>query len=417
MDGSLTSSLSLLGLLMAAIAIGFFLGRRDRGARRARQGGGSYMRGLNYLLSEKADSAIDAFVGTLDVNDDTVDTHLALGALVRRRGEVDKAIRVHQNLLARPRLSPRFRAQAELELARDYLAAGLLGRAESLLKELASRGGELRESALEFLLEIYQRERDWEEAIAIAREMANRGERDIRRTLAHYLCELADRAWESGEVRDARAHLEQALEWDARCVRASLMLGRLESEQGRWKDAIRALRRVQEQDPRFLAEALPVLTEAHAQLGTERDLVRFLERCVELTPSATVAAHLADRIATRSGESAARDFLAGALAERPNVRGLGLLLGRHLHALNAPLESAARGEGGAAAESEASGDVPVAKLADALGQLKEFVDALVAESPSYECEGCGFSGRVLHWQCPSCKSWGTMAPVRGLVGE
>jgi lipopolysaccharide biosynthesis regulator YciM len=142
MDQPFYNSLLLLVLLVVAIGIGFFLGRRERSAKRLPPARGDYMRGLNYLLSEQADVAVDAFIESLDVNDDTVDTHLALGALVRRRGEVDKAIRVHQNLLARPRLSPRFRAQAELELARDYLAAGLLGRAESLLKELAGRGSQ-----------------------------------------------------------------------------------------------------------------------------------------------------------------------------------------------------------------------------------------------------------------------------------
>ena len=421
MDAPLANSLLLLGLLVVAIGIGFLLGRRERTASRPQTARGDYMRGLNYLLSEQADVAVEAFIESLEVNDDTVDTHLALGALVRRRGEVDKAIRVHQNLLARPRLSPRFRAQAELELARDYLAAGLLGRAESLLKELAARGGELRESALEYLLEIYQRERDWEQAIEIARGMVDRGETEIRRTLAHYFCELADRARETGDVRATRAQLALALGRDDRCVRASLMLGRLESEQGRWKEAIRALRRVQEQDPRFLPEALPGLVEAHAELGTERDLVRFLERCVEQTPSASIAAHLADRIAARSGERAAILFLAESLERRPNARGLSLLLGRQLDRLldrqpDAPLQAAAVDAEGARGGNAASTE-DHETFVEALVALREYSDALVADAPTYECESCGFSGRVLHWQCPSCKSWGSTVPARGLAGE
>lgn len=419
MDAPLFNSLLLLALLVVAIGIGFFLGRRERSARQSPAARGDYMRGLNYLLSEQADVAVDAFIESLDVNDDTVDTHLALGALVRRRGEVDKAIRVHQNLLARPRLSPRFRARAELELARDYLAAGLLGRAESLLKELAGRGGELRESALEYLLEIYQRERDWEQAIAIAREMVARGETGIRRTLAHYLCELADRAWEAGDLRTTREQLDQALGQDDRCVRASLMLGRLESEQGRWKDAIRALRHVQEQDARFLPEALPGLVEAHAELGTERDLVRFLERCVELAPSASVAAHLADRIAARSGERSAIAFLTGTLVQRPNARGLSLLLGRQLGTMVSGVASADEpGRASAVIPGPGAAAVPDQEaFVAALVALREFSDALIADAPTHECESCGFSGRVLHWQCPSCKSWGSTVPARGLAGE
>lgn len=287
MSGFPAFSPGLFALVVVALAIGWLLGRSARGRRRAASGRAGHVRGLDYLLGEQDDSAMDAFVESLEVSDDTVDTHLALGALVRRRGELDKAIRVHQNLLARPRLSAPFRARVELELARDYLAAGLLGRAESLLRELAGRGGALREPALEYLLEIHQRERDWDQAIDVARELAGP---DIHRTLAHYLCELAVGELEAGDVRGARQRLEQALDQDDCCVRASLMSGRLEVEQGRWKQAIRILRRVFDQDPRFLPEALPGLVRAHR-------------------------------------------------------------------------------------------------------------------------EQCGFSGRVLHWQCPSCRSWGTTVPA------
>jgi len=392
MSGLLPFSPGLFALIVVALAIGWLLGRSERGGRRAVSRRAGYVRGLDYLLNEQDDTAMDAFVESLEVNDDTVDTHLALGALVRRRGEVDKAIRVHQNLLARPRLSAPFRARAELELARDYLAAGLLGRAESLLRELAGRGGALREPALEYLLEIHQRERDWDQAIDIARELAGRGEPDIHRTLAHYLCELAAGELEAGNIRGARRRLEQALERDDRCVRASLMSGRLEADQGSWKQAIRILRRVFDQDPRFLPEALPDLVAAHAELGTERNLVRFLEHCVVTAPRPALVTWLADRIAARSGDADARSFLAGTLARHPDVRGLHALLER---CLEAPFDDETRA---------------------ALSALAEFTGALVAEAPDYACEQCGFSGRILHWQCPSCRGWGTTVPADRLAG-
>lgn len=393
MSGFLSFSPGLFALIVAALAIGWLLGRSERLGRRAASRREGYVRGLDSLLNEQDDTAMDAFVESLDVNDDTVDTHLALGALVRRRGEVDKAIRVHQNLLARPRLSAPFRARAELELARDYLAAGLLGRAESLLRELAGRGGALRDPALEYLLEVYQRERDWDQAIDIARELAGRGEADIHRTLAHYLCELAADELEAGDLRGARQRLQQALDRDDRCVRATLMSGRLEADQGRWKQAIRSLRRVFDQDPRFLPEALPDLVAAHGELGTERDLVRFLEDCVITVPAPALVVWLADRIAARSGEAAARSFLAETLARHPDVRGLNLLLER---CREVPFDDESRA---------------------AVIALADFTHSLVAELPDYRCEHCGFSGRILHWQCPSCRGWGTTVPADSPAGR
>ncbi len=148
---------ALYVLLVLALGIGFLLGRRER--RKSPPAPGmiarDYFRGLNHLLNERHDLAIDTFVEAMAVNNDTADTHLALGSLVRRRGEVDKAIRIHQKLLARPVLSSVHRAQTEVELARDYLAAGLLGRAENLLLELAKEDASSKTLAYELLMEIY----------------------------------------------------------------------------------------------------------------------------------------------------------------------------------------------------------------------------------------------------------------------
>ena len=187
-------------LLVLALGIGFLLGRRERKRKQSSPGmvAQEYFRGLNHLLNERHDLAIDTFVEAMAVDSDTVDTHLALGSLVRRRGEVDRAIRIHQNLLARPVLSPAHRAQTELELARDYLSAGLLDRAENLLLELVKKPGDDRDVARTMLLEIYQREREWERAVEVARELS-RADRSYRTPLAHFQCELAEKALADGE--------------------------------------------------------------------------------------------------------------------------------------------------------------------------------------------------------------------------
>jgi lipopolysaccharide assembly protein B len=163
--------LDLYVVLVVAIGLGFMLGRRERARRRVRRItdlGRDYFQGINFLLDDRPDLDVDRFIEALPTDDGAVDTHLTFAAVVRRRGELDKAIRIHQNLLARRQLSAENRALTELELARDYLGAGLLDRAEQLLRDLVDRGGATDRVVLEHLLEVYQRERDWTRAIATA---------------------------------------------------------------------------------------------------------------------------------------------------------------------------------------------------------------------------------------------------------
>lgn len=346
------------------------------------------VRGLNYLLNEVPDRDLDAWASGLEGSDINLDAHLALATLLRRRGEIERAIRLHQGLLARPRLGVEGRSRVELELARDYLAAGLLNRAESLLRALIEHG-QLRHTALEQLLEVHQRERDWHAAAAVARQLVDQDGPTALRTLAHHLCELADEAWQAGDLDGARRHLDEALEKDPACVRASLLIGRWELAAGHYRSAITALQRVREQDPRFLPEVLEPLATAHHELGSDRDLLRFLEATLERHPSATLAAELA-RHHVRAGEpDRARRLLTATLSRHPSLRGLELLLRHHL-----PLVDA--------------------ETAAALQALEAFTARLVDSVDRYACEACGFSGPVLHWQCPGCKAWGTTAPRDGI---
>jgi len=378
--------LAALGLLLLVLLV-----RGMISARIARRRSRNPVRGLNYLLNEAPDTDLDALASGLEVNDATLDAHLALGTLLRRRGEIDSAIRLHQGLLAGPRLGADSRCRVELELARDFLAAGLLNRAESLLRQLVKHSP-LRQAALEQMLEVHERERDWHAATSVARQLADRDADGMARTLAHYLCELADEAWQAGDLAAARGHLAEALQRDPQGVRASMLLGRLELEAGRYRKAIIALQRIREQDARFLPEVLPQLRLAHRELGSERDLLRFLEAGLALHPSATLAAALAQHH-LRSGEpDRARKLLASTLSRRPTLRGLQVLLSHHVSMF----------------EDSESG--ALAELKDASARLLDSVDR-------YLCEACGFSGSVLHWQCPGCKAWGTTAPRDGIFGD
>jgi lipopolysaccharide biosynthesis regulator YciM len=380
-------NLTLYVLLVVALGIGYLLGRRER-LKKPRDLGmvaEDYFKGLNHLLNERHDLAIDTFVESMAVDNDTVDTHLALGSLVRRRGEVDKAIRIHQNLLARPVLSTDHRTKTELELARDYLVAGLLGRAENLLLDLAARNGSERQVAQELLLEIYQREKEWDKAVVVGQELA-RSDRAIRTQLAHFQCELAEQALASGDLREARAAQSRATGFDNQCARAFLVGAEIAFREKRYRDVQRQLTRARELDPELAQEFLSLYRAASEELNDQAGFVTFLKQCLESAPILPVVEILADQLESEQGAETASEFVVGQLLRNPSLGGFVSLLQR-LDKDGAPLQP------------------------DQLALVRRFSQSLLHRQPSYRCKNCGFGGRTLMWQCPSCRTWGTIKPI------
>lgn len=394
----------LLLLLMLAIAIGWFLGRRVNAGstqRHAAERHPQYYKGLNYLLNDQPDGALDAFIEALDVNNETLETHLAVGNLMRRKGEVERAIRIHQNLLARPSLSRAHLHQAHLELARDFISAGLLDRAERLLEDLLKEAPELQEVAMRHLLEIYQDEKEWQQAIETGSKLLPRksllkttqpADNDIAVALSHYCCELAEQVLQRNDFHAGRHHLKQALVYDKHCVRAALLMAEVEYRTGRYSKAIKALARVREQDPVFLTEAVDLLRNCYLKLGDKDGFYDFMAESMERYPSATVLLLLAEDIQARKGDEAAADFLGRELTRRPSLKGLAKLVSLHM------------------ANSQGPGRENLAILQLLIQQLQE-------NKPSYQCRHCGFAGKQLHWLCPSCKHWGEIRAIRGAEGE
>ena len=392
------NELLIFALLFVAISIGWFLGRRSNPVLPAADDPGQYYRGLNYLLDGRQDGAVDAFISALEVNSETLETHVALGNLLRKKGEVDRAIRIHQNLLGRPSLPRSQVHQAHLELARDYISAGLLDRAERLLLDLVQESTEQRSASLNHLLEIYQSERDWQRAIDIAGDLLPRksaraggeGERGraVAVALSHYHCELAAEKLQSGEIEGARKLLRQILSRDRHCVRASLMLGELECDSGNFKAAVKALRKVRDQDPELVPETVPLLRRCYRELGSEGSLRGWLEECLGAHPSPELVLAVADVMQREDGVAAAGEFLARELAERPSMRGLAQLLNLRV--------GTAQG-----------------RSRDELEQLQAPLARLLEQRPTYRCVRCGFSGHQLHWCCPGCQQWSTVRSIRG----
>lgn len=380
-------NVALYLLLVVALGIGYLLGRRERRSRPREIGmvAEDYFKGLNHLLNERHDLAIDTFVESMAVDNDTVDTHLALGSLVRRRGEVDKAIRIHQNLLARPVLSAERRTQTELELARDYMVAGLLGRAENLLKELAGRSGAEKRPAQELLLEIYQREKEWESAVTIGRELA-RHDRWFHSALAHFQCELAVKALADGDVRGARAAVGKASRFDAGCARVWLVGAEVAFAEKRYREVQRQLTRARDLDPELAQETLPLYQAASDELGDQAGFVSYLKGCLKQAPVLPVVERLSREVEQREGTEAADAFVVEQLLRSPSLGGFVMLLNR-LDRSGQPLPP------------------------EQLTLVRRFSQSLLQRQPVYRCRNCGFSGKSLIWQCPSCRTWGSIKPI------
>ncbi|MGI9284186.1 MAG: hypothetical protein ACR2P1_02250, partial [Pseudomonadales bacterium] len=295
-------------LILTAIVIGWLLGYYRRSTSKPqsqRVSSQRYYKGLNYLLNDEADGAIDAFLSALEVNSETIEMHLALGGLLRRRGESGRAIRIHQNLMSRSSLSKEQRQQVQYELAQDYMKFGWLDRAERLLLDLNRESPAGRGQVLSSLITIYQQEQEWQEALAAVKEFAlAKNGKGCAATLAagaHFCCELAEGFLQTKDCRSARRALKEALQLDKNCVRASLLSGELELTTGHPKFALKALKRIAQQDMERVPDSVPQLTHAFAAIGEPQGIVNHLERCCAEQQSSALVCCLYEQLKEHRG--------------------------------------------------------------------------------------------------------------------
>ena len=344
----------------------------------------TYFRGLNYLLHEQPDKAIELFLHIAELDKETFETQVALGHLFRRRGEVDRAIRLHQALVERRDLSDAQKVQALLALGEDYMRSGLLDRAETVFSDLA-RIDQRAPQALRHLIGIYQAERDWAKAIENATRFEAATGEPMGKLIGQFECELADRQRAAGDVEAARASIARAYAADSTSVRAGMLEGRIETEAGNDAAAIRAFERAARHDPDYLPEILPALLASYERVADSTGARAFLAEMNEHYRGVSPVLALTRLVESEEGVSAAREYLARQLKDRPSVRGEAALIDLTL----------------------AEGADPAATLHD----LKHITDQLLVRNPSYRCSRCGFGARSHHWQCPSCKEWGTIKPL------
>ena len=396
MEGLDTSNILLYLFLLAALAVGWWLGRRSRSnnplqvSRDKRKPGNDYFIGLNYLLNDEPDDAIDIFIDALEINSNTLQTHMALGTLLRRRGKVDRSIAVYQDLLGQTGFSHDEMNEIKLNLVQSYISGGLLDRAEQLLTELRNQKGAIRHNALVHSINVYQQEKDREEGIDALQELVKvcapvkRGH--YQNLASHFYCELAEAELEQGHTAKAREFLRKAVSLDKANSRVSMLLGQMEYQSGNYKEALKNYQRVQKQDESFLADVFAPMVECYLKADKEKNLQKFIDTCMQESRETTLLIKVAAYLEKEKGQEQARQFLVSKLREIPT---LGLL-----------------------AKAIGLSD-NVGQQANEVSLYLQVLNDYVESRPQYQCTDCGFELKNLLWHCPSCLHWGSVKHISG----
>jgi lipopolysaccharide biosynthesis regulator YciM len=344
-----------------------------------------YFRGLNFLLNEQPDKAIDAFIDIVKLDPETVEMHFALGNLFRRRGEIERAIRVHQNLLSRPDLPADEKAHGQYELGMDYLKAGLLDRAEETFNLLLDTlyGAQARRA----LLEIYQREKEWPRAIEAALGLQESGAGARQKEIAQFYCELAQDALVQMHTDDALVLLDKALQADRKNVRATLLTGDAQLVKDDVEGALLTWRRVEQQSVPHVALVAQRLMDGYRKVGRPQEGVNLLRSYLAEASSIDLIEVVFKAVIELDGVEAAKQLMIAELRRNPTLLGLDKLLEARL--MDAP-----------------------ADVWDELSMVKNLVRGYTQKLARYQCSHCGFKARQFYWQCPGCSRWETYPPRR-----
>jgi lipopolysaccharide biosynthesis regulator YciM len=388
--------LELLFLLLpVAAGYGWVMGRNS--ARQAQQRHSSilakhYYKGLNFLLSDEPDKAVDTLIKMIDLDSDTVETHIAMGKFFRHRGELDRAIRVHQNLVSKEQISALQRESALYELGRDYILAGFLERAENAFLQLLNSQKHFLNAQVQ-LFNIYQTTKEWPRAIELAEQMIGAGgdSDELCARVAHFYCEQAAIEAKDEQLVEADGLLRKAIVADEKAVRPWLMLGNIAMQQQKYDQAIDCLSQVPVRDINWLSEAVPLIEECAEQLGSQTKLNKVLDDYWQQCATAYLAKV---KLMAKDGQAVgAAEVLLEQLKKHPTMKGFKTLMGLYIDLQDHEQST------------------------NSLILLKELVEEQIKQRPKYKCHSCGFAGSKVHWLCPSCKKWGVVKPIKGLDGE
>ena len=383
----------LLVLLFLAVGAGWVLGRGAAGRDASDEAAppSQYYLGLNFLLDGEQESALKAFSEALAVNAETFETHITFGSLLRKRGEVDNAIKIHQSLLSRSRLPDVQKNQAHLELAKDFIAAGLLDRAEQLLKDLIELSEDHRVDAKVLLVEVFEASRDWDQAYKLTESQLLEANDDngqeatvikAHAKLGHYCCEAAEDKESADDLEAARELAERALNWTEESVWPHIILARLDQQQDQPRRAYERLITAARMSPERLPEFASQLIAVSDSVNARADLTPLLATLLTQREDPQLRVILADEHGARGDDAKALDIIKQGLNKKPSSRLL-------MQALTLLGEEVATPE------------------------IIEGAKKLASRQSAYLCGVCGFHGPSFYWQCPGCKSWDTLhRPVR-----
>ncbi|HIP75993.1 MAG TPA: lipopolysaccharide assembly protein LapB [Psychromonas hadalis] len=383
-------------LLPVAAFYGWYMGVRSvyqKKKKKENKLNRDYLKGLNLLFSDQPDKAVDHFISLLDVDSDTIETHLALGNLFRQRGEVDRAIRIHQNLIARPSLTREQRDLALLQLGQDFYHSGLLDRSLDVFTQL-KESPEYKELALENLLKIYQQMQDWDEALLIMKQLNKIVTTKERvTTLAYLYCCVADELFAPEDNKKKIKLYNKAIATSRYCMSARIALSAHYEAQGDIEQALEILAKIPEIDIDFTEIILDKLLYLSAKINDEEGLIKYLYRIVSMGGGASAVILLSKLIFKHRGEVQAQHFMQQELEKNPTMKGFNKLISYYL--------------------KQATGENEIKSLSF----LQSLLENQIKLRAHYRCRKCGYSTARLHWLCPSCKTWGRIKPIRGLDGE
>ncbi len=374
----------LVALPVIAILVYMAFGRSSTASGRRKPLSTEYFKGLNHLLNDEQGKALDIFVKLVESDWETIDTHFALGKIFRKNGEIDKAIKIHQGLIARPSLPERYRNKVLLELGYDYLGAGWFDRAEGLFKEVLIHDPK-SEPALNNLILIYQQEKDWHKAIDAAEQLFSENAAKVGPMISQYYCELADIARAKGDVSLVEHYANQALRYDSASVRATIILADLAMSADDYGKANSLLQQIEKQDAEFLPMVMGKLVDCHDRLDQSQELLEYLDQLEKRQENLPLLEAHTRAIERYKGRQAAIDYVVDKLNRHPTLDGINQLLS---------LDNTETAEG----------------LRGTVRGLKMAVNAMQKDQSAYQCKQCGFKANTHYWLCPSCHSWSCVKP-------
>ncbi len=382
-------------LLPVAMAYGWFMGRnsikqKDQAIKQDLSI--KYSTGLNYLLSNQQDKAIDSLLDALKVEDDSVEAHFAMANLFRKRGELDRALKVHEHLVRLNHLPTKDKQQAVFELGKDFLSAGLYDRAETMFSKLL-KSKDYGLKALTYLLQIYQSTKDWQQGIDHKKQIIKLNDKRLLHTLANFYCELATRAFEQNEFIAVIELLELALQLDPNSCRANWLMAKIYENHQQCELAAKCYQDIYHQDKEFFPDVIEKMHGCYKSIDALDDFYQFIKKVYDETAGTSALITYLTYVEEKHSKKKAIEFILSALKRRPTIRGFE-------HFVNMQMNQT---------------DVDV--NTDSLDLIKELISEYLKVKHRYSCRSCGFNSQIHYWSCPSCHEWEQLKPIRGLEGE